>query len=62
MENRFKGALEGLIIGLIFLSIYWLLGFLIKKFLNFEIRHTYGYIGCIIGGFIIKRVLLEFIR
>ena len=58
MEDRFKGFIESLIVITILLSVYWTLGFLIKKLFNFEIRHQYGYIGCIIGGFILKRVLI----
>jgi len=62
MENRFKGLIESFIVIAILLSIYWTLGFLIKKLFNFEIRHSYGYLVCIIGGFVLKRVLIEFLR
>jgi len=62
MENRFKGLIESFIFIAILLSVYWTLGFVIKKFFNFEIRHQYGYIGCIIGGFILKRVIIEIFR
>jgi hypothetical protein len=58
MEDRFKIFIESLIVITILLSVYWTLGFIIKKLFNFEIRHQYGYIGCIIGGFILKRVLI----
>jgi hypothetical protein len=58
MEDRFKVFIESLIVITILLSVYWTLGFIIKKLFNFEIRHQYGYIGCIIGGFILKRVLI----
>jgi hypothetical protein len=62
MENRFKGLIESFIFIAILLSVYWTLGFVIKKLFNFEIRHQYGYIGCIIGGFILKRVIIEILR
>jgi hypothetical protein len=58
MEDRFKDFIESLIVITILLSVYWTLGFTIKKLFNFEIRHQYGYIGCIVGGFILKRVLI----
>ena len=58
MEDRFKVFIESFIVITILLSVYWTLGFVIKKLFNFEIRHQYGYIGCIIGGFILKRVLM----
>jgi hypothetical protein len=58
MEDKFKVFIESLIVITILLSVYWTLGFIIKKLFNFEIRHQYGYIGCIIGGFILKRVLI----
>ena len=62
MENRFKGLIESFIVIAILLSVYWTLGFIIKKLFNFEIRHKYGYLACIIGGFIMKRVLIEVLR
>ena len=58
MEDRFKVFIESFIVITILLSVYWTLGFIIKKLFNFEIRHQYGYMGCIIGGFILKRVLI----
>ena len=60
MENRLKGLIESFIVIVILLLIYWTLGFLIKKLFNFEIRHQYGYLVCIIGGFILKRFLLSY--
>lgn len=62
MENRFKGLIESFIFIAILLLVYWTLGFIIKKIFNFEIRHKYGYFGCIIGGFLLKRLLIEFLR
>jgi hypothetical protein len=62
LENRFKGLIESFIFIAILLSVYWTLGFVIKKFFNFEIRHQYGYIGCIIGGFILKRDIMQILR
>jgi capsule polysaccharide modification protein KpsS len=58
MENRFKGLIESFIVIAILLFVYWTLGFVLKKLFNFEIRHQYGYVGCIIGGFILKRFLI----
>ena len=60
MENRLKGLIESFIVIVILLSIYWTLGFLIKKLFDFEIRPQYGYLVCIIGGFILKRFLLSY--
>jgi len=62
MENRFKGLIESFIVIAILLSVYWILGFIIKKLFNLEIRHKYGYLTCIIGGFILKRFLIEVLR
>jgi hypothetical protein len=62
MENRFKGLIESFVVIGILLSVYWTLGFIIKKLFNFEIRHKYGYLACIIGGFILKRFLIEVLR
>lgn len=58
MEDRLKVFIESFIVITILLSVYWTLGFVIKKLFNLEIRHQYGYIGCIIGGFVLKRVLI----
>jgi hypothetical protein len=58
MENRFKGLIESFIVISILLFIYWALGFIVKKLFKFEIRNKYGYLVCIIGGFLLKRVLL----
>ena len=57
-----RNLLESFIFIAILLSVYWTLGFVIKKFFNFEIRHQYGYIGCIIGGFILKRDIMQILR
>jgi hypothetical protein len=62
MENRFKGLIESFIFIVILLLVYWTLGFIIKKLFNFEIRHKNGYFVCIIGGFVLKRLLIEFLR
>ena len=62
MENRFKGLIESFIVIAILLSVYWTLGFIIKKLFNLEIRHKYGYLACIVVGFIMKRVLIEVLR
>jgi hypothetical protein len=58
MESRLKGLIESFIVIAILLLVYWTLGFIIKKLFNFEIRNEYGYLICIIGGFILKRSLL----
>jgi hypothetical protein len=62
MENRFKGLIESFIVISILLFIYWALGFIVKKLFKFEIRNKYGYLVCIIGGFLLKRVLLIFLQ
>ena len=62
MEDRFKVFIESFLVISILLFIYWTLGFIIKKIFNFEIRNKYGYIVCIIGGFILKRVLIIILK
>ena len=62
MEGRFKNVLESIIIVAILLSIYWLLGFIIHKLFNKEIRTEKGYFACIIGGFILKYVLITLLK
>ena len=62
MEARFKNVLESLIIVAILLSIYWLLGLIIYKLFNKEIRTEKGYLACIIGGFILKYVLISLLK
>ena len=62
MEGRFKNVLESIIIVAILLSIYWLLGFIINKLFNKEIRTEKGYLACIIGGFILKYVLITLLK
>tara|TARA_B100000989_G_scaffold280252_1_gene243553 strand:- start:1038 stop:1229 length:192 start_codon:yes stop_codon:yes gene_type:complete len=62
MEGRFKNVLESIIIVAILLSIYWLLGFIINKLFNKEIRTEKGYLVCIIGGFISKYVLITLLK
>ena len=62
MEGRFKNVLESIIIVAILLSIYWLLGFIINKLFNKEIRTEKGYLACIIGGFILKYVLISLLK
>ena len=62
MEGRFKNVLESIIIVAILLSIYWLLGFIINKLFNKEIRTEKGYLVCIIGGFILKYFLIALLK
>ena len=62
MKARFKNVLESLIIVAILLSIYWLLGLIINKLFNKEIRNEKGYFICIIGGFILKYVLISLLK
>ena len=62
MEGRFKNVLESIIVVAILLSIYWLLGFIINKLFNKEIRTEKGYLACIIGGFILKYVLISLLK
>ena len=62
MEGRFKNLLESIIIVAILLSIYWLLGFIIHKLFNKEIRTEKGYLACIIGGFVLKYALITLLK
>tara|TARA_B100000886_G_C20201284_1_gene398412 strand:+ start:169 stop:360 length:192 start_codon:yes stop_codon:yes gene_type:complete len=62
MEGRFKNVLESIILVAILLSIYWLLGFIINKLFNKEIRTEKGYLACIIGGFILKYFLITLLK
>mgnify|MGYP006136629277 CR=1 FL=1 len=59
---RFKTLLESLIIIAILVSVYWLLGFVILKLFNKEIRTEKGYGACIIGGFILKIFLINLLK
>ena len=59
---RFKMFLESLIIIAILVSIYWLLGFIILKLFNKEIRTDKGYVACVIGAFILKIVLINLLK
>ena len=57
LGNRFSGTFEGLILALILTGLYWLIGFLINKTINKEIRTSTGYAICVIGGFVLNRIL-----
>ena len=57
LEKRFSGTIEGLILALILLGLYWVVGFFILKILNKEIRTGTGYAICVIGGFVLNRTL-----
>jgi hypothetical protein len=57
LGNRFSGTFEGLILALILTGLYWLIGFLINKTINKEIRTSTGYAICVIGGFVLNRTL-----
>ena len=59
---RFKNLLESLIIIIILVFTYWLLGFIILKLFNKEIRNEKGYTACIVGGFILKIVLINLLK
>lgn len=57
LGNRFSGTFEGLILALILTGLYWLIGSLINKTINKEIRTSTGYAICVIGGFVLNRTL-----
>jgi len=59
---RFGGLIESLVFVFLFLAIYWILGFLIKKLFNKEIRNSTGYTICIVGGFLAKRFLITILQ
>lgn len=58
ISARFGGLLESLVFIILFVAIYWILGFIIKKIFNKEIRNSTGYTICIVGGFLAKRFLI----
>ena len=58
MEGRFKGLIESFIVIALLLIIYWVVGFIVLKLFNKEIRTNAGYFICIISGFILKRVII----
>ena len=57
LGNRFSGTIDGLIFALVLSALYWLVGYLIFKFLKKEIRRNSGYAVCVIGGFVLNRTL-----
>jgi positive regulator of sigma E activity len=59
---RFGSLLESAIFVVVFVAIYWTLGFLIKKLFNKEIRNSTGYTICIVGGFLAKRFLITILQ
>jgi len=59
---RLGGLIESLIFVIIFVVIYWLLGFFIKKIFNKEIRNSTGYTICVVGGFLAKRFLITMLQ
>ncbi len=59
MENRFKHFIEAFIFVIFFLAIYWILGFIIKKIFNKEIRSTTGYTVIIVLAFVFRRFLIS---
>ena len=58
MENRLKHAAEGLIFGLTFAGLFWLLGFIIKTITGKEIRTSTGYGVAIVLGFFSRHALI----
>jgi hypothetical protein len=58
LGKRLWNAGEGLIFGLIFAGIYWLLGLIIKAITGKEIRTGTGYTVAVVLGFISRRVLI----
>ena len=59
---RLGGLIESLIFVIIFVVIYWLFGFIIKKIFNKEIRNSAGYTICVVGGFLAKRFLITMLQ
>ena len=58
LGKRLWNAGEGLIFGLIFAGIYWLLGLIIKAITGKEIRTGNGYTVAIVLGFISRHFLI----
>ena len=58
LGKRLWNAGEGLIFGLIFAGIYWLLGLVIKVTTGKEIRTGNGYSVAIVLGFISRHLLI----
>ena len=61
MKTRTESLIESLFVVALLLAVYWILGFVIFKLFKKEIRNEKGYLACIIGGFILKRVIISFI-
>jgi len=51
--------MESFVVIAILLAVYWIVGFIIFKLFKKEIRNEKGYLACVIGGFILKRVLIS---
>lgn len=58
MENKIWNALEGILFALILTGIYWVIGFFCKFIFGFEIRNQIGYTICIVGGFLLRHLLI----
>lgn len=61
MKTRTESLIESLFVVALLLAVYWILGFVVFKLFKKEIRNEKGYLACIIGGFILKRVIISFI-
>ena len=59
MKTRFESLVESFIVIIILLALYWIVGFIIFKIFEKEIRNDKGYLACIIGGFILKRAIIS---
>lgn len=58
LENRLNNATEGLIFGLIFAGLFWLLGLIIKAITGKEIRTSGGYAVAVVLGFLSRHALI----
>jgi hypothetical protein len=58
MEGRLGHAIEGLVFGVIFAGLYWVLGAIIKSITRKEIRTGSGYAIAVVLGYIFRRFLL----
>jgi hypothetical protein len=58
MDNRLINAAEGIIFGLIFAGLYWIVGFVVKRLTGKEIRTNVGYLIAVVLGFLSRRTLI----
>lgn len=58
MEDKLKHGAEGFMVALVFCAVYWAVGLAVYNVLGREIRTTTGYIVCVGGAFLTRRLVI----